>query len=234
MNLDNTTKAKILFSLNLLSGLNINGYKFESYNSSTDELVFSNGSETYKLLSKELNNKNVTNSDTSELNTEQNKHKNPLVSDTSEINGNETSISEPIVDVTSEQNFYSDTSDISGIKSQSVLKGGSKNIFKSSKYSDTSSIVPDAMSNYSNTSAFSQYGQYAQHGGNFETSDTLNSISDLKERKSNSKSSGSRINLDIGIFKKNQSGGGSTNDVNLKKKMQDIGINSSSTSSICE
>ena len=31
MNLDNITKAKIMFGLNLLSGLNVDGYKFISY-----------------------------------------------------------------------------------------------------------------------------------------------------------------------------------------------------------
>ena len=115
-----------------------------------------------------------------------------------------------------------------------------KNIFKSSKYSDTSSIRQSEMLNYSKTSSvafndrsdkYSETSVIGQIGGNLDISDTLRSISELKERKSKS----SNTNLNIGIFKKTQTGG-SKNDDNLKKKMLEVGINSnsSSTSSICE
>ena len=116
--------------------------------------------------------------------------------------------------------------------------GGSKNIFKKSKYSDTSSVQVNELSNYSKTSSvvfnnrsdkYSDTSIIGQVGGKLnETSDTLMDMSELKQRK-NVKSS----NLDMGIFRKNQSGG--SIDTNIKKKMINAGINStSSTSSICE
>ena len=85
-------------------------------------------------------------------------------------------------------------------------------INRSNKYSDTSIIE-----------------QTEQIGGktNETDTDTLMSLSELKQRKNPKQS-----NLDMGIFKKVQSGGNI--DSNIKKKMINNGINSSSTSSICE
>lgn len=112
-----------------------------------------------------------------------------------------------------------------------------KNIFKSSKYSDTSSVRPEEMSHLSKTSSavfnarsdkYSDTSVLGQVGG-MGLSDTLNSISELKQRKSK----GYNSSLDVGIFRKAQAGG-SANNNELKKKMMDLGINSSSTSSICE
>lgn len=119
--------------------------------------------------------------------------------------------------------------------------GGSRSIFKSSKYSDTSSARFTDMSNFSQTSSvnynsrsdkYSETSVLGQIGGNgVETSDTLKSISDIKERKNRNSS---KSNLDIGIFKKLQSQSGGFSNVDLKKKNLELGINSSSTSSLCE
>lgn len=129
---------------------------------------------------------------------------------------------------------YSETSEMLGI--QNKMSGGSKNIFQKIKNSETSSVKMSNISNNSKTSSeifnqrsdkYSETSVIGQIGGkNIETTDTLVNISELKQRK-NSKST----NLDMGIFKKNQSGG----SIDIKKKMMDVGINSnSSTSSICE
>jgi hypothetical protein len=114
-------------------------------------------------------------------------------------------------------------------------KGG-KNIFKTLKYSDTSSVMYSELSKYSITSAntfvasknnFSETSPMEQLGGKVE-SDTLNSISELGERKLNSKKS----DLNVDIFKRSQKGGSSNK--NILKKIAELGINSSSTSSVCE
>lgn len=131
---------------------------------------------------------------------------------------------------------YSETSDMSEIPNKMV--GGSKNIFKKNNHSDTPSVKMNNMLNYSKTSSelfneknnkYSETSMNSQYGGhNNETSDTLTGISELKDKKSFKSKK-----LDMGIFKKNQSGG--SVDKNIRKKMMDIGINSnSSTSSICE
>ena len=140
--------------------------------------------------------------------------------------------------------LFSETSDMNDsvvqpVKPVGEMNGGfgNKNIFKSSKYSETSSVRPEEMSNLSKTSSavfnarsdkYSDTSVLGQMGGGMETTDTLRSISELKQRKTRNTSS-----LDVGIFKKAQSGG-SANTNELKKKMMDLGINSSSTSSICE
>ena len=180
MNLDNITKAKIMFGLNLLSGLNVDGYKFISYNANTDELVFSNGSNDFKLTTKDLNkteiiNNEDINSDTSNLDTDQ-QVKKLLLSETSEdnslitsgikldklptkIHGDNKNVfkSSKYSDTSSprqtEISNYSTTSDMQMFdKSIQNTIGGSKNVFKSSKYSDTSSSRQTEISNYSNTS----------------------------------------------------------------------------------
>jgi hypothetical protein len=128
--------------------------------------------------------------------------------------------------------------------------GNNKNIFKSSKYSETSSAKFSELSNYSKTSSamynnrsdnFSDTSEIGQIGGGLETSDTLRSISELNYRKNKSSHKNSlstttfKSGLDIGIFKKLPSHmGGSKSNSDLKKKMLEAGINSSSTSSICE
>ena len=138
--------------------------------------------------------------------------------------------------------------------------GNNKNIFKSSKHSDTSSVKFTELSNYSKTSNimyndrtdnFSDTSIIGQIGGGIEITDTLRSISELKDRnnKASTKNSISasasasalasastfKSNLDMGIFKKSQNqSGGSKSNLDLKKKMLEAGINSSSTSSMCE
>ena len=120
---------------------------------------------------------------------------------------------------------------------QNILKGG-KQIFKTLKYSDTSSVMLTELSNYSNTSQntftlgnnkYSETSPMEQLGGKAVDSDTLNSISELRERKSNSIKS----NLNIDIFRKSLKGG-SVGNQDLSQKLAELGINSSSTSSICE
>jgi len=254
MNLDNATKAKILFGLNLLSGLSVDGYKFKSYDIDTDKLVFSNGSNNHELLAKELEkdidsvnpNPNPNPNLNLNLNTDKCNHKNQqILSETSEINngngnGNIIALSET-----------SDFNQGEGEIPQTKQVGGmGKNIFKSSKFSETSSVKPSEISNYSKTSSimfnersdkYSDTSVLGQIGGGFETTDTMRSVSELKDRKSRSSKSNSsnsnslNSNLNMGIFRKIQSGG-SKIDVDLKKRMLEVGINSnsSSTSNICE
>ena len=169
------------------------------------------------------NNKNIFKSskysDTSELNTEQNKNVG---------NFSLTSVNQSMIE-------------------HKQTGGNNKNIFKSS---DTSSAKYDELLNNSKTSSamyndrtdnFSDTSVIGQIGGEIDISDTLRSISELRERKSKSSNKNSsststfKSNLDMGIFKKSQNqSGGSKSNVDLKKKMLEAGINSSSTSSICE
>ncbi len=102
-----------------------------------------------------------------------------------------------------------------------IMNGGydNKNIFKSQSHKNK------------NSDGYSETSDIGQIGGNMNSqliSDTLVSISEMKGRKSTSTS---KLNLDI--FKKNQTGGNKL-DSDIKKKMIGAGINSSSTSSICE
>ena len=303
MNLDNTTKAKVLFGLNLLSGINVSGYKIKSVDMEKGEFIFTNGKEEQKLNRAELEtdlNENGMISDTSVLNTEQraevplsetsdnvpngmvqngiipNKKQplneqngmvqNGMVQNGMVQNGIIPNKKQPLNEqkdvsttldldslnsMTSENNEAQNSEVLNGevlngeVLNGEVQKGGNrkqnKNIFKSSKYSDTSSAVPSDMSKYSkysNTSSvmfngrsdkYSDTSVLGQIGGkNMQTSDTLMSVSELKERKSKSSSK-----LDVGIFKKIQNGG-SKADPDIKRKMMAVGINSSSTSSICE
>jgi hypothetical protein len=140
----------------------------------------------------------------------------------------------------SDMSKYSETSDILSEMPKKLSGGSKSNIFQKS-YSDTSSIKMSDMSNYSKTSSavfngrsdkYSDTSVIGQIGGNVKaneiTSDTLMDVSELKSRK-NAKTA----NLDMGIFRKNLSGG--SIDTNMRKKMMEVGINSnSSTSSICE
>ena len=124
------------------------------------------------------------------------------------------------------------------LKPKEPLKGGNlnKNVFQ--KISDTSSVKYSDMSlplNLSQTSYNGRSDKYSdtsiigQMGGNLDISDTLTSVSELKDRKNKITNNS---NLNLGIFKKVQSGGSTNNELN--KKIKEIGINSSSTSSICE
>lgn len=124
------------------------------------------------------------------------------------------------------------------LKPKEPLKGGNlnKNVFQ--KISDTSSVKYSDMSlplNLSQTSYNGRSDKYSdtsiigQMGGNLDISDTLMSVSELKDRKNKITNNS---NLNLGIFKKVQSGGSTNNELN--KKIKEIGINSSSTSSICE
>jgi hypothetical protein len=98
---------------------------------------------------------------------------------------------------------------------------------KKSLYSDTSSFVGPHTKILSETSLFKQnsdmYSETSDFKGGNTDIDTLHSITELENSQ-----------LDLDIFKKhsNQQRGGSLNY--NKSKLNAVGINSSSTSSICE
>lgn len=245
MNLQENEKAKIIFGLNLLCGIDVGGYKLKSINVKDNTIIFSNEDKEEKINIKELmteKSKEIGNSDV-EI-TEVKKVPQLGLTETSEIVRNIRDGKNELEIKTSEQvggfgalNF-SETSDLSEINTNKMM-GGSKNIFiGKSKYSETSSIGMSEMSNNSKTSSavfnarsdkYSDTSVIGQIGGKaIETSDTLMGVSELKQRKISKQQ-----NLDMGIFKKVQSGG--SVDTNIKRKMMDVGINSnSSTSSICE
>lgn len=240
MNINNSQKTELAFHLQYLSNFENNGFKIENINFVTKELTFVKENETnkYKLKFEEIiSMKNMAgeNDLTSEMQTEQNIDARDL---------SETSVNQSLQSPAPVANANTNTNTNSNVQTG----GNNKNIFKSSKYSDTSSVKFTEMSNYSKTSSamfndrsdnFSDTSIIGQIGGKMETSDTLMSISELKDRKkkSNSKMSSStstfNANLNVGIFKKTQTQSGGAN-IDIKKKMLEAGINSSSTSSICE
>jgi len=127
-----------------------------------------------------------------------------------------------------DNDLLSVTSEVPEVNIQ--MGGMNKSIFKSLKYSETSEIkFNDKSEKYSETSIL----DLEQMGGNYEETDTLRSISEIKDRKIKKLNNSSK--LDIDIFKRSQLGG-SQNNINLKKKMLELGIksNMSTTSSICE
>jgi hypothetical protein len=197
-------------------------------------------------------------SDTSEMSQQKGGNRNIFksqnFSDTSSVNmtNMENLSNTSSVNFNQRSDGYSDTSDMS------QQKGGNRNIFKSQNFSDTSFVNMTNMENLSNTSSvnfnqrsdgysdtsemsrqkggnknifksqnFSDTLDFVMTGGKNNTSDTLMSLSELKDR--NRKKS-SKLGMDI--FNKLQSGG--HNDINIRKKMLEMGINSSSTSSVCE
>ena len=257
MNLQENSKHKIILALKLLSEINNNGYVFDSIDMKKGIVSFSNNEKEEKIniknimenISKEVVNTNVNleNKSTktsnlekyiSETSDNQNGGYNGILK-FSETSDNQNGGYNEILKYseTSEiQNGgyngtlkFSETSEISEISNKILggsknMLGGSKNIFQKTKYSETSSVIFNERSDkYSDTS------EIGQIGGNInEISDTLMDLSELKQKK-NSKFA----NLDMGIFKKNQSGGSA--DTSVRRKMMEIGINSnSSTSSICE
>jgi hypothetical protein len=212
MELNDAEKGTLLFIVKKMKELNIN-----SINIGEGEILFGNNNvySINKLYSTESDNSDQFSS---------------------------TSVAPVLSSEIKNPNFLSETSEIvPGLSETSEeprkQTGGYGSIFKSSKYSDTSSAKFTDVGNLSQTSSvnfngrsdkYSDTSVLAQNGGNgFETSDTLRSVSELKERKNLSKS-----NLDMGIFKKMQSGGSS--NLEIKKRMMEVGINSSSTSSVCE
>ena len=290
------TMTKIKYYLSDLGDLKVNGYKIKNINFLEKVIIFSNNnsSDEYKINFEEMKNKQNNTGEsfvskdetfetkeqdfeTSELNTDQ------------KINSGDfstTSVSQSMVEPkqTTDQlnkmteskqiggnnknifksSKYSDTSELNTEQNKNIgnfsvtsvnqsmvehkqTGGNNKNIFKSS---DTSSAKHNESLNYSKTSSviyndrtdnFSDTSVIGQIGGELDISDTLRSISELKERKSKSSNKNSsststfKSNLDMGIFKKSQNqSGGSKSNVDLKKKMLEAGINSSSTSSICE
>jgi len=257
MEFTNEERNKIRFAYDLLNEINVNGKKFNSINSE-GILLLSNGSDNQNINIHSFSIKHKENdnaiSETSEMG--QAGGMSLKYSETSEmgqVGGMSLKYSETSemgqvggmslkYSETSEigQNGgmslkYSETSEMSEMPNKMI--GGTKNIFKKMNYSETSSIKMSNVTNNSKTSSemfngrsdkYSETSIIGQIGGkNNETSETLMGISELKQRKT------SKSNLDMGIFKKNQSGGSADNSV--KKKMMDIGINSnSSTSSICE
>jgi len=234
MEFTNEERNKIRFAYDLLNEINVNGKKFNSINSE-GILLLSNGSDNQNINIHSFSIKHKENdnaiSETSEMG--QAGGMSLKYSETSEmgqVGGMSLKYSE-----TSEigQNGgmslkYSETSEMSEMPNKMI--GGTKNIFKKMNYSETSSIKMSNVTNNSKTSSemfngrsdkYSETSIIGQIGGkNNETSETLMGISELKQRKT------SKSNLDMGIFKKNQSGGSADNSV--KKKMMDIGINSNS------
>lgn len=240
MNINNNQKTELAFHLQYLNNFENDGFKIENINFVTKELTFSKENETtkYKFKFEEIvSMQNMAGEN--DLRTDMEIEKNIDGKDLSETSVNQNlqppaPVPEPVSNSNSNSNVQTG--------------GNNKNIFKSSKYSDTSSVKFTEMSNYSKTSSaiyndrsdnFSDTSVIGQIGGGIETSDTLMSISELKDRKkkSGSKNSAStstfKSNLDIGIFKKSKTQSGGSN-IDLKKKMLEAGINSSSTSSICE
>jgi hypothetical protein len=245
--IEENTKKKLGYYLLDLKEITVNKYKIKKIDFAegviTFEKVESPESPEYNIKLEYFNDKlgmpngsnvyDVNNSETSELKTDQ-------------INPNELSVTSDIPVTGQNQQPQPQP------QPQSNQTGGNnKNIFKSSKYSDTSSVRFNKLSNYSITSSvmyndrsdnFSDTSVIGQIGGGLETTDTLRSISELKDRKNKSSNknlsastSTFKSNLDMDIFKKskNQSGGSKSNS-DLKKKMLEAGINSSSTSSLCE
>lgn len=261
MNLQENERNKIIFGLNLLLGINNNGYKLKSINIKEDVIFFSNGEKDEKISIKKImenipkvvdtedENSEIINSDieltsTSDIVKEARGQNNlkQILSETSDLPNQNGGYETSFFSETSEMSKMSEMSEMSEIsksftESNKKIVGGSKNIFQKSKLSETSSVKMSEMSNYSKTSSavfnertdkYSDTSVIGQIGGKLnETTDTLMDLSELKQRK-NPKSS----NLDMGIFKKNQSGGSADS---VRRKMMDVGINSnSSTSSICE
>ena len=244
MNINSEKRIDIAFHLNYLKNLDINSYKIESINFSTKEILFRkpNDSNTYKFNFDEIEcQKNMSGESTLDSDVF-----GKISENNSKINLSNEQFSE-----TSENTQIPQTQQTQQTQPQPLTGGNGKNIFKSLKYSETSSFKANDMSNYSKTSSvmyndrsdnFSDTSVLGQIGGGLESTDTLMSISELKDRKNKSKvfsSGSSKSNLDIGIFKKTQfqsqnQSGGSKSNIDFKKKMAEVGINSSSTSSICE
>ena len=172
-------------------------------------------------------------SETSVLN--QNGGNNNLFSETSEFTGNLGNNIYSETSVTMNQNSgsknYSETSDFNPNYKNKIYSETSvtmnQNGGKKSLYSDTSSFVGSFKNNLSETSMFKQntdmYSETSDFKGGNTDVDTLHSITELENSQ-----------LDLDIFKKhsNQQKGGSLNYNKLK--LNAVGINSSSTSSICE
>lgn len=236
MNINNSQKTELAFYLKYLSNFENDGFKIENINFVTRELTFAKENETNKYKYKfeeivSIKNMAGENDFTSEMQTEQNIGAKDL---------SETSVNQSLQPSVPVSNPNPNT--------QTGGNVNNKNIFKSSKYSDTSSVKFTEMSNYSKTSSvmfndrsdnFSDTSVMGQIGGKMESDDTLMSISELKDRrkklgsKVSSSTSTFNTNLNVGIFKKTQTQSGGAN-TDLKKKMLEAGINSSSTSSICE
>ena len=122
--------------------------------------------------------------------------------------------------------FFSESSSDIFSETSNINQNGGNNL-----YSETSSMKFSFNNNFSDTSIFKQnsdiYSETSElknslKGGNTEV-DTLQSITELEDSQ-----------LDLDIFKKslnNQNGG----FINFnKQKLNELGINSSSTSSVCE
>jgi hypothetical protein len=221
MNISQDEKSKLIFALSLISGIDIDGYKLKSIDLSENDKCF--------IFVKGDNEKKIAIEEFMKMKTMDKPNENELSITSSEIPKRKEG-----VDV-----ILSETSEINNDNKQKPMTGGFnfKNIFQKSKYSETSSIKMSETSNYSQTSTelfngrsdnYSDTSVIGQIGGNLMTTDTFADMSDLKQRKV----SKSENYLDMGIFKKVQSGGSAEN---LRKKMNEVGINSnSSTSSICE
>ncbi len=165
-----------------------------------------------------------------------------IYSDTSSFNPRKNAKNSEVYSVTSSNvpmnggGAYSDTSSVNSKINNDVYSATSPNIMGGGgTFSATSPFDPNMDKNlvneatsdiYSATSTLNAKNNYQQ--GGFE-SDTIGSISDLKDkRKTNN-------NLGLDIFKKStQTGGSASNPNQIRNKMKDLGIGSTSTSSVCE
>ena len=120
------------------------------------------------------------------------------------------------------------------ITTSNTLTGGSKLDKKkhsmSKKYKNSFSETSDAhnnnlLTNISETSLDKNY-LIKKEDNLFESEGTLNSITEIQQKK--------KEQLDLNIFKKNYTQSGGFNNINFKNKLKNIGINSSTSSSICE
>ncbi len=225
-----------------------------SESSSTSLTYSSTSSSTSSFLNKKKMNGGTVYSDTSSFNYKKSEgfsETSPnmpmtggaIYSDTSSFNPRKNAKNSEVYSVTSSNvpmnggGAYSDTSSVnSKINNNDVYSATSPNIMGGGgTFSATSPFDPNMDKNlvneatsdiYSATSTLNAKNNYQQ--GGFE-SDTIGSISDLKDkRKTNN-------NLGLDIFKKStQTGGSASNPNQIRNKMKDLGIGSTSTSSVCE
>ena len=242
---DNKCIEKILFLIDTLKdfGCSNNGYKIKEINFESDKITWINDENktltaSFEKLKKieETKLESYTESELPVTGGSTNVFQKIKYSDTSSLKLSEI----PNYSITSSAVFGKKSDKYFDIPSIKQLGG---NLNEPIDLSETSSFKLSEIPNYSITSSalfdgktdkYTDIPSIKQSGGNHpsestDMSDTLMSMSELKLRKKSNSS-----NLDLGIFKKNQSGG-NANNINIRQKMRDVGINSnSSTSSICE
>jgi len=209
-----------LFSaIEILNNFSNDDLEFKSYKKGSNKIKFrsqTGGDVTISLSAIQNENNNIF-SETSSV-TNSFKQNNNIFSETSSVtnsfkqNGGVFSETSSVTNSFKQSNgIFSDTSD------DNLENSNIKSLFKNSdNYSETS-ILP-----------------ISQNGGkinNFNESDTLKSITEFNLNTESETES----ELDLNIFKKlNQGQKGGMIENNMKLKLKELGINSSSTSSLCE